>query len=937
MPLASQSPPRLSLVMIVRDEAELVAEAIRSALPYVDEVVVGDTGSTDATPEIAASFGARVVTLPWEDDFSQARNRALAYARGDWILSLDADERIREGDPDALRRTLARRDLWGGIVRIYHRLDPPSAGAWDNVLRLFRNDPRVIFEGRIHETVDASLARIPDTKVLPVPLVVEHLGYLDAVVRKKTKTERNLRLLEIALAERPLDPRLHYALGTEWFALGRYAEAERAFRKALELLEGEPSYLPDLALKFLFTLFAEGKTEESHEWARRFLERFPDFPTLWEMYAQLLLRHGKAEEAVRAARAALALGPKTAYAIPEGSGSFLAYSLLAQAHARLGNAEEALAASRAAREAYATATERNGGPASLSAELFALPFLLRILEQNSESSALFLGTSPILYQSLYAVLRELSTAGVLTPPLLFRPLVGQKLTSKVPSARVAVVSDGRRELSSEDLRREIENILNAGVETVYVVEPFSEYSGPRIHLTALATWETSRIDVTPPPLPPQSVTKPSARASSGNTGIRNFVHVYRISRPPSFAPIPPDSLWENCPEATATYVPEEFLTTKDRQAAEPDRRGTERSTGCGVPRSPLTIGYVLPHHAPTGGLKVLLDHMRLLRRLGHRVIAFYPGDGERPALPPWYPFTAEEKPEEVYLDPRRSLPEQLDDHDLDVAVLGWLEHLVGAENARTPLLYLEQGHPWLFQDIPPAYDHRVRLSLLQFYRTPVLLATVSPFLQDILRKRYGRKSALVPNGVDTDRFRPNEEIRSANDPPTVLLVGSPHRPFKGTDVALRVLDRLWQEGLRFRLLWISPDPFRILYAPYPAEIVVDPPQEKLPHLYQSADVLLFPSWYEGFALPPLEAMASGVAVVASECGGIRTYARTGENALLAPPGDAETLAAYVKRLLRDAPLRSRLIRAGRATARAFDLRRTIHRLETVLRCVARKK
>jgi len=364
LPLASLSHPRISLVMIVRDEAEFVADAIRSALPYVDEIVVGDTGSVDDTPEIAASLGARVVSLPWEDDFSRARNRALTYAREDWILSLDADERIRKGDPDALRRMLARDDLWGGIVRIYHRLDPPSAGAWDNVLRLFRNDPRVMFEGRIHETVDASLARIPEAKVLPVPLVVEHLGYLEAVARKKTKTKRNLRLLELALAEYPRDPRLYYALGTEWFAQGRYAEAEDAFRKALELLEGEgeetPPYLPDLSLKFLYTLFSRGKTEESLDWARRFLERFPDFPTLWEMYAQILLRDEKAEEAARAARAALALGPKSAYAIPEGSGGFLAYALLSQAYARLGKAEEALAASRAAREAYAKTTERNG-------------------------------------------------------------------------------------------------------------------------------------------------------------------------------------------------------------------------------------------------------------------------------------------------------------------------------------------------------------------------------------------------------------------------------------------------------------------------------------------------------------------------------------------------------------------------------------------------
>ena len=64
----------------------------------VDEIVIADTGSTDGTPEIAREFGARVIEIPWQNDFAAARNRALAGMRSEWVLSLDADEML---DPAA--------------------------------------------------------------------------------------------------------------------------------------------------------------------------------------------------------------------------------------------------------------------------------------------------------------------------------------------------------------------------------------------------------------------------------------------------------------------------------------------------------------------------------------------------------------------------------------------------------------------------------------------------------------------------------------------------------------------------------------------------------------------------------------------------------------------------------------------------------------------
>lgn len=80
--------------MIVRNEEHFLEACLTSIRDVVHEIVVGDTGSTDRTPEIARDFGARLYHISWEDDFSAARNQILALAKGAWILSIDADERL---------------------------------------------------------------------------------------------------------------------------------------------------------------------------------------------------------------------------------------------------------------------------------------------------------------------------------------------------------------------------------------------------------------------------------------------------------------------------------------------------------------------------------------------------------------------------------------------------------------------------------------------------------------------------------------------------------------------------------------------------------------------------------------------------------------------------------------------------------------------------
>jgi len=88
----------ISLCMIVKNEQDWVVGAVESVRSIVDEVIIVDTGSTDSTLARIQPLGAKVLKSQWKDSFAQARNVSLAEAKQDWILVLDADERIAPRD-----------------------------------------------------------------------------------------------------------------------------------------------------------------------------------------------------------------------------------------------------------------------------------------------------------------------------------------------------------------------------------------------------------------------------------------------------------------------------------------------------------------------------------------------------------------------------------------------------------------------------------------------------------------------------------------------------------------------------------------------------------------------------------------------------------------------------------------------------------------------
>jgi len=193
--------------MIVRDEADMLPEFLEHARGVWDELCVVDTGSTDESARILEEAGARITHQPWNDDFSAARNASVELAGGDWILFLDADERIGEELIHQIREVIADDRCGAATITMVHE-QPHGHQRQEKLLRLFVNDPGIRFEHRIHEDVGRTLAEYLDRSGRQMTHLtgrVQHLGYVRQRAAARDKKTRDLTLLQQSVDEDPRD------------------------------------------------------------------------------------------------------------------------------------------------------------------------------------------------------------------------------------------------------------------------------------------------------------------------------------------------------------------------------------------------------------------------------------------------------------------------------------------------------------------------------------------------------------------------------------------------------------------------------------------------------------------------------------------------------------------------------------------------------------
>ncbi|WP_230629457.1 glycosyltransferase family 2 protein [Sphingomonas sp. Leaf37] len=277
--------PTIAATLIVRDEARCILRCLDSVAPFVDRMVVVDTGSVDDTVAIALGAGAEVHHVPWSDDFSSARNEALRLAASDWHLVLDADEWIVSGG-DSLR-DWCREPARLGQACIH---SDDGDGATTTRSWITRLLPRgVWFEGRVHEQVASALPRVR------TGLHVGHDGYRLAQIARKQ--DRNHRLLLAELAAQPGDPYLLYQLGKDADMRGDALESARHYADAVPVTPRSAAWRHALITCAIPALVKAGRLEQAMALAEAEMPYWTGSPDFFFVLGDLLLARAIADPA----------------------------------------------------------------------------------------------------------------------------------------------------------------------------------------------------------------------------------------------------------------------------------------------------------------------------------------------------------------------------------------------------------------------------------------------------------------------------------------------------------------------------------------------------------------------------------------------------------------------------------------------------------------
>jgi GT2 family glycosyltransferase len=326
----------------------------------------------------------------------------------------------------------------------------------------------------------------------------------------------------------------------------------------------------------------------------------------------------------------------------------------------------------------------------------------------------------------------------------------------------------------------------------------------------------------------------------------------------------------------------------------------------------LRIVYVTEDTGVGGGHRDIFEHLNRLAARGHDVSLYTLGDP-----PEWFPLDV---PVHSFAD-YDALGDALAQVDA-IKVATWWMTAAAVWRASIP-----RGIPVYFvQDIETSYypDHeRARHAVLDSYRPEFRYMTISSWNRERLHE-LDLDAELIAPGIDLENFRPRADVARRED--MVLAIGRTN-PLKNLPLTLAAW-RTLKPRPELCLFGIEPE-----LARENVRYVDTPSDEQVNELFCQATVFVQTSVHEGFALPPLEAMATGAAVVCTDAHGNRDFCVDGVNCLM-PEANPAAVAAALQRLLDDPQLRAELGRAGIDTAQAYAWDRRIDALEGFLRRVA---
>jgi len=345
----------------------------------------------------------------------------------------------------------------------------------------------------------------------------------------------------------------------------------------------------------------------------------------------------------------------------------------------------------------------------------------------------------------------------------------------------------------------------------------------------------------------------------------------------------------------------------------------------------------------SGGVKAILETANRLAARGHGVCFVVPGGTTAPEVRSEMDARIEVR--EVSPLSSQSNPLLLGRLVLEMAKSAPPSDILISTHTPTTLAVLiaahllKKGRPvWYCQDYDLMFQNRpaVRWLLHNALRWHTCAIVVSHALQEELQAYVPGKPIYVSgDGLSHPELlkpcAPAERAQLHGPQATILYLGD-IRPRKGWDDFLKAAELVYQQFPNLLLQIVSKEPCEI-QTQVPYEFRLRPSDAELARLMAMCDVFVSASWWEGFGLPPLEAMACGAPVVMTDSHGGREYAKPGENCLMVPPRDPSALAQAVLQVLRDPAISEHFRRAGPLTARQFTWEKSVDRFEEALRTV----
>jgi len=296
--------PFLSLSLIVKDEEKFIKGCLESVKDVADEIIVVDTGSKDKTLEIARQYTNQIYQIKWADDFAAARNEALKHCTGEWILYLDADERLAITDKDAFLNFLKYiPSEIGGInclIESNHlNFDGETEVHRGGYPRLFRNlgYPKIYFRGRVHEQISPSILE-QGKSFINSDIKIEHLGYNQSKEVMEAKIRRNYKLLLQHVKEEPTNGYAWYQLGQTLAQMKLVKEAEDAVRMAIQCGNLSKSVFASASSTLSQIMGGKKNFQEALHWAEESLKNAPEQVFAMNLKAYALLYLGRFDESL---------------------------------------------------------------------------------------------------------------------------------------------------------------------------------------------------------------------------------------------------------------------------------------------------------------------------------------------------------------------------------------------------------------------------------------------------------------------------------------------------------------------------------------------------------------------------------------------------------------------------------------------------------------